>query len=68
MMIVKVQLPLAGSSQAFVYNKDRTIEMEVHMSAVAQRFRKGEYKLYFEAALVDDGVLLIGERVPAQSW
>ena len=67
-VVVKVQLPIMGADLALVYNEDRTILMQVPTGQVSMRFGRREKKAFFQAELMPDGLLEIGEKVPDQAW
>lgn len=71
-MIVKVQIPLAGSdpqamSEAFVYNRDRSIEAMLPITEELLVVMDGEYKAFFEAHMEGTNLLLDGPA-PWQEW
>lgn len=71
-MILKVQLPLAGTPDILVYDKRRTFEriFPAHLfsAPVVDEMRPGDkVKAYYEATL-KNGVLTFGKMVADQQW
>lgn len=68
--IVHVVMPAQGEpSVARVYSKDWKVDTTVPVGGVAKRLA-GATHGYFKAELFDDGILELGERVPApeKAW
>lgn len=73
MMIVKVQRPSAWTTgfelKALVYDKARSFMEWLPLDeSIVQRFHgKDSLKFYCEAAR-ENGVLVLGKRVPPEAW
>jgi hypothetical protein len=69
-MIVKIQRPLVSNDDdppALLYNEDRSVSLQVPFIDVAQLFGTFQLKVYVNAAMVGD-TLVLGEIVPDQDW
>ena len=66
-MIVKVQAPLAGAEQVLIYDRTRKVEVQFPYSDYLRKLMNGSAKRYFEAALVDEA-LVLGKEVPDPGW
>lgn len=69
-MIVKVQVALESSMKnppALVYNKDRSVVMELPVNDEIRLMMEGQPKRYFEAEVEGDSLLIIGDADP-QPW
>lgn len=64
--VVKISLPPPGSAEAaIIRDKDGKIFMQAETGAVSKRFPPGETVGYFKSEHFEDGILEIGDRVPA---
>lgn len=69
-MIVKVQRSLATSEdvpQVLIYDRDRSVRLEGPLSDELARAMGADVKLYFEAEVVGDQLVLQGPA-PEQVW
>ena len=66
-MIVKIQKPIAGNSRhpCLIYNEDRSVEL---FADLEHMFEEHELKIYHEAYINADKMLVIGKRVEDQEW
>ena len=68
--IFKIQLPIVSSEmepQAFIYNKDKRIMLELPVSQVLSHFKGDELKVYVLAEPTINGLEII-KRVQYQDW
>jgi hypothetical protein len=69
-MIVKVQTPLASNEReplAMIYNKDRSVEAFVPITADIKKLMKDTPKAFFHAKMNGDKIELLKEAV-WQNW
>jgi hypothetical protein len=69
-MIVKIQRSIfPGDSSLLIYDKDKSVVLEVPMEAVppSMRLAKGT-KAFFYAELTKERRLVVGEQVDDQPW
>lgn len=69
--VVRVTLPGPGAGaagDAVVESRDGKVRMSPGPGMLSKRFRPGELVAYFKSELYEDGILEIGDRVPAEKW
>ena len=71
-MIVKIQLSVAGTSSALIYNKSRSVSFQTHNSndvAYLEKSLHPDVKGFFRAKIIDQGVnLKLMTRVLDRNW
>ena len=70
-MIVKVQIPLAGSdpnAPALIYNERRTVQVFVPVNERFAKDCKETGKAYYRVRMRDEDKVQILERVEDQPW
>ena len=70
-MIFKVQKPIfttgKGPVEYLIYNKDRSVMVQMASKDLDRTWPEGEYKIYVEGE-VSDGLLKISHAVESQNW
>lgn len=69
-MIMKLQRSIvtgSDSTQYLLYNKSRSIRIQIEGEELAHFFKKGEYKV-FVTAEQKDSKLLINDLIDDQGW
>lgn len=72
-MIVKVQVPLAkfgfGEPEALIYNKDKSVLMQIPLTEQIQQLMGKDFKRYYHVKVdPNSSELTFGNRAPAQNW
>lgn len=56
-----------GRRRILIYNKDRSLRVELPMNEHVERRLKGRYKAFFHAH-IDNGLVVLDEDAPDQTW
>lgn len=69
-MIVKVQLPVAqfGPPLALIYNKDRTVHLQVPVTDHIRKKMGFSHKQFFKLEKMEAGEIKLGAKQPWQEW